>query len=215
MKQKLVLLLILLFLLVSACSNNEDGSLNSQEIVSEIDEDEDEDNDDEDEDNDDEDEDNDDEDEDNDDEECERDDDFDRCIYSDGSGWLNLEQNRKNYSLPEYDNFSAPNISSHIWNQVNGPYASVILDIAKTNDGFWVGSDGDSLSFTQIHYANNNSLVWSLKKDIRAPLTDLAADPNNSNNVAFTTGRGWGEEASVFLSIDNGSVWKRITSEEM
>ena len=99
MKQKLVLLLILLFLLVSACSNNEDGSLNSQEIVSEIDEDED--NDDEDED-----EDNDDEDEDNDDEECERDDDFDRCIYSDGSGWLNLEQNRKNYSLPEYEIFS-------------------------------------------------------------------------------------------------------------
>ena len=214
MKQKILLLLILLFLLVSACSNNEDGSLDSQEIRSEVGEDDDE-NDDEDEDeNDDDDSDDEDEDE-NDDEECERDDDFDRCIYSDGSGWLNLEQNRKNYSLPEYESFSAPNISSQIWNQVNGPYASVILDIAKTNDGFWVGSDGDSLSFTQIHYANNNSLVWSLKKDIRAPLTDLAADPNNSNNVAFTTGQGWGEEASVFLSIDNGSVWKRITPEEM
>ena len=130
MKQKLVLLLILLFLLVSACSNNEDGSLNSQEIVSEIDEDEDED---EDEDDEDENEDNDDEGEDNDDEECERDDDFDRCIYSDGSGWLNLEQNRKNYSLPEYENFSAPNISSQIWNQVNGPYASVIFCLLYTS----------------------------------------------------------------------------------
>jgi len=220
MRQKLLLLFILIFLLVSACSSNDNRSLDSQEIESDFGTDGDEDgdddnflgNEDEGEEGDDDEEETDD--KDGDDEDC-RQDSFDRCIYGDGSGWINIEQNFGDYTPPRYEVLPAPKISNNVWYQVNGPFASVVTESRKTAGGFWVATDGDNLSYSQIYFVDEKNLRWNLKKDIRAPIKGLAVNPNNPDHVAFIVGQGWGEEPSIYLSVDRGSTWNNVTPQDV
>ena len=137
------------------------------------------------------------------------------CLVSDGSNWLNLMQNYGNYTPPAYPKFQAPPISNTVWNQVNGPYASVIVDVEKTNGGFWAGTDGDTLSYSQIYFVDSKDLTWSIKYFIRNPLADIAVDPNNSNHAAFAVGAGWDDPSTIYLSTDSGSSWNNVTPENI
>ncbi len=220
MYAKKYILFIFLLLIFSSCGSN--GSSNEEVSSIEYNDDEDENDnfDDEDENDnfDDEDENDnfDDEDEnDNFDDEDENQEFCDDCLVSDGSNWLNLMQNYGNYTPPAYPKFQSPPISNTVWNQVNGPYASVIVDVEKTNGGFWAGTDGDTLSYSQIYFVDSKDLTWSIKYYIRNPLVDIAVDPNNSNHVAFAVGAGWDDPSTIYLSTDSGSSWNNVTPENI
>ena len=133
-----LILLILFFLIVSACSSNDSSGPELIEISS--DEEGEEEND------------NEEGEEENDNEEGEEENDNEEAL---------------NFIPPELPDLPDPPLSSSRWNQVNGPFGGTITSIFKSLDGYWVTTtDNSGLSDSNLYLVDNKEFTWELKKTI-------------------------------------------------
>ena len=178
-KNRYLTLLILLFLILSACSDDQGTGPSLIEISSDEDikpdEDSDEDSD---------------EDESSDEEESED------------------EEREFEYIAPVLPDLPDPPLSSSEWNQVNGPFGGTITSIFKSPDGYWVTTtDNSGLSDSNLYLVDNKEFTWELKKTISGNMGGVVVDASNSNRIAFYTEATSNSDSGVFISKDGGKTW--------
>ena len=174
-----LILLILFFLIVSACSSNDSSGPELIEISS--DEEGEEEND------------NEEGEEENDNEEGEEENDNEEAL---------------NFIPPELPDLPDPALSSSRWNQVNGPFGGTITSIFKSSDGYWVTTtDNSGLSDSNLYLVDNKEFTWELKKTISGNMGGVVVDVSNSNQIAFYTEATSNSDSGVFISKDGGETW--------
>ena len=174
-----LILLILFFLIVSACSSNDSSGPELIEISS--DEEGEEEND------------NEEGEEENDNEEGEEENDNEEAL---------------NFIPPELPDLPDPALSSSRWNQVNGPFGGTITSIFKSSDGYWVTTtDNSGLSDSNLYLVDNKEFTWELKKTISGNMGGVVVDASNSNQIAFYTEATSNSDSGVFISKDGGETW--------
>ena len=174
-----LILLILFFLIVSACSSNDSSGPELIEISS--DEEGEEEND------------NEEGEEENDNEEGEEENDNEEAL---------------NFIPPELPDLPDPALSSSRWNQVNGPFGGTITSIFKSSDGYWVTTtDNSGLSDSNLYLVDNKEFTWELKKTISGNMGGVVVDLSNSNQIAFYTEATSNSDSGVFISKDGGETW--------
>ncbi len=174
-----LILLILFFLIVSACSSNDSSGPELIEISS--DEEGEEEND------------NEEGEEENDNEEGEEENDNEEAL---------------NFIPPELPDLPDPALSSSRWNQVNGPFGGTITSIFKSSDGYWVTTtDNSGLSDSNLYLVDNKEFTWELKKTISGNMGGVVVDASNSNQIAFYTEATSNSDSGVFISKDSGETW--------
>ena len=174
-----LILLILFFLIVSACSSNDSSGPELIEISS--DEEGEEEND------------NEEGEEENDNEEGEEENDNEEAL---------------NFIPPELPDLPDPPLSSSRWNQVNGPFGGTITSIFKSSDGYWVTTtDNSGLSDSNLYLVDNKEFTWELKKTISGNMGGVVVDASNSNQIAFYTEATSNSDSGVFISKDGGETW--------
>ena len=174
-----LILLILFFLIVSACSSNDSSGPELIEISS--DEEGEEEND------------NEEGGEENDNEEGEEENDNEEAL---------------NFIPPELPDLPDPALSSSRWNQVNGPFGGTITSIFKSSDGYWVTTtDNSGLSDSNLYLVDNKEFTWELKKTISGNMGGVVVDVSNSNQIAFYTEATSNSDSGVFISKDGGETW--------
>ena len=174
-----LILLILFFLIVSACSSNDSSGPELIEISS--DEEGEEEND------------NEEGEEENDNEEGEEENDNEEAL---------------NFIPPELPDLPDPALSSSRWNQVNGPFGGTITSIFKSSDGYWVTTtDNSGLSDSNLYLVDNKEFTWQLKKTISGNMGGVVVDVSNSNQIAFYTEATSNSDSGVFISKDGGETW--------
>ena len=174
-----LILLILFFLIVSACSSNDSSGPELIEISS--DEEGEEEND------------NEEGEEENDNEEDEEENDNEEAL---------------NFIPPELPDLPDPALSSSRWNQVNGPFGGTITSIFKSSDGYWVTTtDNSGLSDSNLYLVDNKEFTWELKKTISGNMGGVVVDASNSNQIAFYTEATSNSDSGVFISKDGGETW--------
>jgi len=183
-KNRYLTLLILLFLILSACSGDQTTSPNLIEISSDEDIKSDEDSEEENEDSE----------EENEDSEEENED--------------SEEENEVQFIPPELPNLPDPSLSSSRWNQVNGPFGGTITSIFKSPDGYWVTTtDNSGLSDSNLYLVDNKEFTWELKKTISGNMGGVVVNASNSNQIAFYTEATSNSDSGVFVSKDGGETW--------
>ena len=174
-----LILLILFFLIVSACSSNDSSGPELIEISS--DEEGEEEND------------NEEGEEENDNEEGEEENDNEEAL---------------NFIPPELPDLPDPALSSSRWNQVNGPFGGTITSIFKSSNGYWVTTtDNSGLSDSNLYLVDNKEFTWELKKTISGNMGGVVVDVSNSNQIAFYTEATSNSDSGVFISKDGGETW--------
>ena len=174
-----LILLILFFLIVSACSSNDSSGPELIEISS--DEEGEEEND------------NEEGEEENDNEEGEEENDNEEAL---------------NFIPPELPDLPDPALSSSRWNQVNGPFGGTITSIFKSSDGYWVTTtDNSGLSDSNLYLVDNKEFTWELKKTISGNMGGVVVDVSDSNQIAFYTEATSNSDSGVFISKDGGETW--------
>ena len=174
-----LILLILFFLIVSACSSNDSSGPELIEISSDEEGEEENDN----EEGEDE----------NDNEEGEEENDNEEAL---------------NFIPPELPDLPDPALSSSRWNQVNGPFGGTITSIFKSSDGYWVTTtDNSGLSDSNLYLVDNKEFTWELKKTISGNMGGVVVDASNSNQIAFYTEATSNSDSGVFISKDGGETW--------
>jgi len=174
-----LILLILFFLIVSACSSNDSSGPELIEISSDEEGEEE-----------------------NDNEEGEE-----ENNNEEGEEENNNEE-ALNFIPPELPDLPDPALSSSRWNQVNGPFGGTITSIFKSSDGYWVTTtDNSGLSDSNLYLVDNKEFTWELKKTISGNMGGVVVDVSNSNQIAFYTEATSNSDSGVFISKDGGETW--------
>ncbi len=113
-----------------------------------------------------------------------------------------------NFIPPELPDLPDPALSSSRWNQVNGPFGGTITSIFKSSDGYWVTTtDNSGLSDSNLYLVDNKEFTWELKKTISGNMGGVVVDVSNSNQIAFYTEATSNSDSGVFISKDGGETW--------
>lgn len=123
-------------------------------------------------------------------------------IFSSGlfiSGCSKLPIAKKQKPLPKVK------ISSNKWIQVNGPYGGWITDMEKSGKSIVAGTSFTyGLGGNGIYKISDKGISWKALGGTDRPITDLAVDPSNSDNITFVADNGF------FITRDGGTNWKKI-----
>ena len=182
-KNRYLTLLILLFLILSACSEDQGTGPSLIEISSDEDIKQDEDSD--------------------------EDEDLDEDEDSDEDEDEDLDEDEEvQFIPPELPDLPDPSLSSSKWNQVNGPFGGTITSIFKSSDGYWVTTtDNSGLSDSNLYLVDNKTFTWELKKTISGNMGGVVVNASNSNQIAFYTEATSNSDSGVFVSKDSGKTW--------
>ena len=182
-KSRYLTFLILLFLILSACSGDQTTSPNLIEISSDEDIKSDEDSEEENEDSEEENEDSEEENEDS-------------------------EEDEVQFIPPELPNLPDPNLSSSRWNQVNGPFGGTVTSLFKTVDGYWVTTtDNSGFADSNLYFIDKETFTWELKKTIGGNMAGVVVGEQWPDRVAFITEASKTSDSKLFISLDKGLTW--------